>query len=391
MKLSKKEKTLLIVFAVLVYAFVFAKFVLMPSLPKIKDTQKRIEEAKSQLNALENDYKDIDKYKKRIEENKVVDERLGEYLMNSAGLSDSIEFIENLALLIGTNLKSVSLGSPQQLMKGETAYYAFPISFKTVLSEDGLNEFIRFCEGGSRKVTVRQLTINPANDKSAAEYGIVGLNEQIFNINIGLTFYSMNKDAADSFLKYTRAAFERFKDEDGNPVFIEDSKDIADNTPSQTATVSNTEVKDTGNTSNEITLMNADFKIFHTGYLYGGYNFETYTAFNRNNRVRSTISVPMDVSLTLGSTQYTIECVDGDGHMDSITGSLPDRDFTLYVQSNIKNDVKEDENLWLNLKIRNDSGKTIVARIEQTGDRVKLTDRNGNEINGKSEKENVYF
>ena len=391
MKLSKKEKTLLIVFAVLVYAFVFAKFVLMPSLPKIKDTQKRIEEAKSQLNALENDYKDIDKYKKRIEENKVVDERLGEYLMNSAGLSDSIEFIENLALLIGTNLKSVSLGNPQQLMKGETAYYAFPISFKTVLSEDGLNEFIRFCEGGSRKVTVRQLTINPANDKSAAEYGIVGLNEQIFNINIGLTFYSMNKDAADSFLKYTRAAFERFKDEDGNPVFIEDSKDIADNTPSQTATVSNTEVKDTGNTSNEITLMNADFKIFHTGYLYGGYNFETYTAFNRNNRVRSTISVPMDVSLTLGSTQYTIECVDGDGHMDSITGSLPDRDFTLYVQSNIKNDVKEDENLWLNLRIRNDSGKIIVAKIEQTGDRVKLTDRDGNEIGGKSEKEKVYL
>ena len=391
MKLSKKEKTLLIVFAVLVYAFVFAKFVLMPSLPKIKDTQKRIEEAKSQLNALENDYKNIDKYKKRVEENKVVDERLGEYLMNSAGLSDSIEFIENLALLIGTSLKSVSLGNPQQLMEGETAYYAFPISFNTVLSEDGINELIRFCEGGSRKVTVRQLTINPTNDKSAAEYGIVGLNEQIFNINIGLTFYSMNKDAADSFLKYTRAAFERFKDEDGNPVFIEDSKDIADNTPSQTATVSNTEVKDTGNTSNEITLMNADFKIFHTGYLYGGYNFETYTAFNRNNRVRSTISVPMDVSLTLGSTQYTIECVDGDGHMDSITGSLPDRDFTLYVQSNIKNDVKEDENLWLNLRIRNDSGKIIVAKIEQTGDRVKLTDRDGNEIGGKSEKEKVYL
>jgi hypothetical protein len=137
--------------------------------------------------------------------------------------------------------------------------------------------------------------------------------------------------------------------------------------------------------------MNADFKIFHTGYLYGGYNFETYTAFNRNNRVRSTISVPMDVSLTLGSTQYTIECVDGDGHMDSITGSLPDRDFTLYVQSNIKNDVKEDENLWLNLRIRNDSGKIIVAKIEQTGDRVKLTDRDGNEIGGKSEKEKVYL
>jgi hypothetical protein len=53
--------------------------------------------------------------------------------------------------------------------------------------------------------------------------------------------------------------------------------------------------------------------------------------------------------------------------------------------------VKEDENLWLNLRIRNDSGKIIVAKIEQTGDRVKLTDRDGNEIGGKSEKEKVYL
>ena len=70
---------------------------------------------------------------------------------------------------------------------------------------------------------------------------------------------------------------------------------------------------------------------------------------------------------------------------------MPRQGFYLYVQSNIKNDVKEDENLWLNLRIRNDSGKIIVARIEQTGDRVKLTDRDGNEIGGKSEKEKVYL
>jgi len=389
MKLSKKEKSLLIVLAVLVYAFVFAKFVLMPSIPRIKDAQNRIQTAKDQLSALEKDYNNIGDYKKMIEEKKVIDERLGEYLMNSAGLSDSIEFIENLALLIGTSLKSVSLGTPQQLIEGETDYYAFPISFNTVLSEDGLNELIRFCEGGSRKVTVKQLNINPADENSAAEYGIVALNKQVFNINIGLVFYSMNKDAADSFLKYTRAAFERFKDIDGNPVFIEDSEEIAGSAFPQTAQAPSTAVND--DSSAGITLMNADFKIYHTGYLYGGYNFEAYTEFSRNDRIRSTISVPMDVSLILGSTQYTIECVDGDGHMDSITGSLPDRDFTLYIQSNIKNDVKEDENLWLNLKIRNDSGKTIVARIEQTGDRVKLTDRNGNEISGKSEKEKVYF
>jgi len=391
MTLTKKEKTLLVVLAVVVYAFIFVKFVLLSSLPKIKAAQNRINEAKSQLNALEADYKNIDQYKNMIEEKKVTDERLGEYLMDSAGFSDSVEFIENLALLLGTSLKSVSLGNPQQLMEGETTYYAFPVNFNTVLSKDGLDELIRFCEGGSRKVTVRQLSISPANADSAAEYGIVVLNKQLFNINIGLVFYSLNRDAADSFLKYTRAAFERFRDRDGNPIFIEDWDEIAVNTPPQTVKLPEAAAKNADNAPNEITLMNADFKIFHTGYLYGGYNFETYTAFNKNDRIRSTISVPMNVSLILGSTQYTIECVDGDGHMNSITGSLPDRDFTLYIQSNIKNDVKEDENLWLNLQIRNDSGRIIVAKIEQTGDRVKITDRNGNEITGKSEKEKVYL
>lgn len=397
MKLTKKEKTLIAVCAVLLYAFVFAKFVLMPSIPKIKDAQARIEDAKSRLAALESDYSNINEYKKMIEENKVIDERLGEYLMNSAGLSDSIEFVEDLALLIGTSLKSVSLGNPQQLLEGETVYYAFPVSFNTVLSEEGLDELVKFCEGGSRKVTVRQFVIDPADAKKAAEYGIVGTKEQLLNINIGLVFYSMDKDAADSFIKYTRAAFERFRDEDGNPIFIDELDKTADNTPTPAKTVQAQEtvansVNNTGdNTSGEITFSNADFKIHHTGYLYGGYNFETYTEFNRNNRIRSTIDVPMDVSLTLGKTQYTIECIDGDGHMDSITGDLPDRDFTLFIRSNIKNGVKENEDLWLNIKIRNDSGRMIIAKIEQTGDRVKLTDRNGNVINGKSEKEKVYL
>lgn len=393
MTLTKKEKTLIIIFAILVYLFVFVKFVLLTSMPKINEVQNRIQTARIQLDALEKDYKNIDTYKRQIKENEVIDERLGEYLMNNAGVSDSVKFVENLALLMGTKLKSISLGSPKELVEGNTTYYAFPVNFITVLTEDGLNELLNFIEGGSRKVSVTLLNISPTDEKSASEYGFKNLNDQFFDVSIGLAFYSLDKDAADNLVKFTRAAFERFIENKNLPVFIEDIDNMEISTPSDTRQVSDAGSVQSKNTPGEITLMNADFKIFHRGYLYGGYNFETYSEFNRSDRIRNHISVPANVTLVLGKTQYTIEYADDNGYTSTLTGDLPaeNRDFTLFIQSDINVEVKENENLWVNLYIRNDSGKRIIARIEQTGDRVKVMDRDGNAINGRNDKEKVYL
>lgn len=387
MKLTKKEKTLIVIFAVLVYAFVSVKFVLMPSLPKIKEAKNRIETAQIQLDALEKDYSNINQYKNQIKENKVIDERLGSYLTNSASISDSVEFVENLAVLMGTSLKGISLGSPQENIEGGTTYYAFPINFTTILSEDGLSELIKFCEGGSKKVTIRQLNINPTSEGITGEFGSARSNKQHFNLNVGLIFYSMDKDAANSLVNFTRAALERFFSENDMPIFIEEAQQIPEVMPSQATQVSDT----TSGDPFDITLMNADFKIFHRGYLYGGYNFEAYTEFNKDDRIRFEIDIPIDISIVLGKTQYTIECIDGSGHTKTSTGNLSDRNFTLYIQSNINNSIEANENLWVNLKIKNDSGKNIRAKMEQTGDRVKILDRDGNSIDGSSEKEKLYF
>lgn len=392
MTLTKKEKTLLIILAVLVYFFVFAKFVLMSSIPKIKEVKSRIEIAQTQLDSLERDYKNINVYKSQIKENEVINERLGEYLMDSAGVSDSIEFVEKLALLMGSNLKSISLGNSMELVENNITYYAFPINFNTVLDEEGLNGLIEFCEGGSRKVSINLLNISPTNEENIEEYGVVKSNkQQLFNVNIGLVFYAMDKDSANNLAKFTKAAFERFIKDNNIPVFIEDLKETAINTLPSDDQIASTAINQNNISSNVITLANADFKIFHRGYLYGGYNFETYTQFNRSDRIRSSISVPVNVSLFLGKTQYTIECVDGDGHINILTGDLPEKDYTLYIQSNINTNVRENENLWVNLRIRNDSGRKIITCIEQTGNRVKIMDRDGNEINGKNNKENVYL
>lgn len=394
MTLTKKEKTMLILLAVVVYVFVFVKFVLMSSIPGIKEVKNRIQTAQVQLDALEKDYRNINAYKKQIEEYRIIDDRLGEYLVDSAGYADSVEFVEELSRLMGAKLKSVSLGNPAELVEGNSTYYAFSVNFRTVLTEDGLNELLKFVEGGSRKITVSNLNITPVSHENAAEeYGIKKTNDQLFDVGIGLTIYSINKDAADSIAYFTRAAFERFLGDDDSPVFVENKDEVDISRPAENRQSSAANTRNTG-TPAEITLMNADFKIFHTGYLLAGYNFEAYSEFNRSERIRYHVGVPVDVTLILGKTQYTIEYSDANGYTETLTGNMPEqvnRDYTLYIQSYIAADVKENENLWVNLRIRNDSGRNLVVKLEQKGDRVKLMDRNGNAIERRSDREKVYI
>ncbi|AGC68258.1 hypothetical protein Cst_c12670 [Thermoclostridium stercorarium subsp. stercorarium DSM 8532] len=394
MTLTKKEKAMLIILAVLVYIFVFVKFVLLSSMQKIKEAKNRIQTVQTQLDALERDYSNIETFKKQIKENEIIDERLGEYLMDNAGFADSVKFVENLALLIGTRLKGISLGSPIELTEENATYYAFPVSFKTILTEEGINELLKFVEGGSRKVSVNSLNITPAGDETASEFGLTSSNEQLFDVNVSIYFYSIDKDAADNLARFTRAAFERFIENNDLPVFIEDTDKVDIAFPSRnTQAFENTGIRNAGSSS-EITLMNADFKIFHRGYLFAGYNFETYSQFNRSERIRYHVGVPVDVTLILGKSQYTIEYADANGYNEKLTGSLPEnenRDYTFFIQSNIANDVKENENIWVNVYIRNDSGRNLIIKREQTGDRVRIMDRDGNIIERKSDKEKVYI
>lgn len=398
MTLTKKEKILLVILAVVVYIFVFTKFVLISAIPKIKDVKGRIHTVQAQLDALENDYNNLSRYKEQIKETETIDERLGEYLMDDASMSDSVEFVENLSLLIGRKLKSISLGDPKQMTIGESdTYYAFPVRFRTVLTEEGLNELLRFIEGGSRKISVSSLNIKLADPATASEYGITDSSGSLFDVNMGIVFYSLNKNSADSFAEFTRSAFERFIEKEGLPVFIEELKDNSEINVPAAENTENTKTANAArnsNTSAGITLLNSDFKIFHTGFLYGGYNFETYSQFDRQNRIRTHIKVPVKVTLTLGQTQYTIEYADENGYTDALTGDLPaneNRNYTFYIQSDVLDGVKENENLRVNLYIRNDSGKSINVKLEQSGDRVNVMDRDGNAIEQRSDKEKVYI
>jgi len=370
MTLNKKEKIMILVLIGLVYAFAFVKLVIIDSLPKIKSTQTRLNEVKAQKEALDMEYLNINNYKAEIKSKEVVEERLGDYLMENADISDSIMFIESLAVLLNTELKSISVGAPQQFSSEGMQYYGFPVSFSSEFSYSGFQEIIRYCEGGAKKVCISSFSLTPMK---------VG-NDQ-YDVKMGLVFYSINRESADKLYEFSRSRFKEFTDREGGPIFVEDDAKLPENSP----------VKVSSQNSGPISIDNADFFILHRGYLYGGENFQAYSSFNVSQRSRITTKEKVDVILTLKGTEYTIESMDSQGKKDTLRGVIPERALTLYIMSDLDPKVKENEKLQVNITIKNDSDQSIRVKVDETGGRMKLMDRDGTEIKAKSDKEKVYI
>ncbi|NLO41067.1 MAG: hypothetical protein GX115_16565, partial [Ruminiclostridium sp.] len=278
MTLNKKEKIMILVLIGLVYAFAFVKLVIINSLPKIKSTQTRLSEVKAQKVSLDAEYLNISAYKAEAKAKRVVEERLGDYLMENADISDSILFVESLAVLLNTELKSISIGAPQQFASEGMKYYGFPVSFNAEFSYKGFQEIIRYCEGGAKKVCISNFNLTPTKD-----------GKDQYDVRLGLVFYSINRESADKLYEFSRSRFKEFKDRDGTPIFITDDTKLPDEIP----------VKVTAqNPGGSISIDSADFFILHRGYLYAGENFQTYSSFNVSQRSRITTKEKVDVILT---------------------------------------------------------------------------------------------
>jgi len=394
MAINKKEKKLIIILGVLVYLFAFVKFVVMSSVPKISEAGVRLEEAKERKRALDRDLKNLAAYQAELDTKTIINERLGAYLMDSAVLADSIVFVEKLAMLMDTAVERVSLGQPAEMTeKGGTKYYGFPVGFDACMPYEKLKEILRYCEGGAKKVRVDGFTIKPATDEQLSKSaGKAPDGEQLFSVSMKLVFYSLDKNAANDLARFSRSRYQEFKGRDGMPIFIEDDADLSDDDlPKRQTAVPSEKPESAADSAGKITRGNADFIVFSRGYLYAGYNFETYASFNSKERIRRKTAGKMDVLLALDNESYTIQSTDAEGNTQSVSGSLPDRNLTLHVKSDIDDRVKENEGLQVNVTVRNNTGRSIRVQVDKLADRVKLLDRDGNEIQTKNDREKVYL
>lgn len=394
MAMNKKEKKLIIILGVLVYLFAFVKFVVISSVPKINEAGIKLEEARARKRALDSDLKNLYSYQTELDAKETISERLGAYLMDGAALADSIVFAEKLAMLMDTTVERVSLGLPAEMSeKGGAKYYGFPVGFEACMTYEKLKEIIRYCEGGARKVRVDTLRIKPAKDEQLSKNAHKAADgEQLFDVSMKLVFYSLDKSVVNDLARFSRSLYQEFKRQDGMPVFIEDDADPAnDDLPKRPMAVLPEKPEKAEDSAVNITGSNADFIVFNRGYLYAGYNFETYASFNSKERIRRKTAGKMDVLLTLDNGSYTIQTTDAEGNTQSVSGSLPDRNLTLHVKSDIDDRVKENEGLQVNVTFRNNTGKSIRVQVDKLADRVKLLDRDGNEIQTNNDREKVYL
>ena len=368
MTLTKKEKIMILVLLVLVYAFAFVKLVIIDSLPKIKSAQANLAAMNAEKAALDAELLNLEAYKTEIKAKTVVNERLGDYLMANADISDSIQFVESLAVLLNTELKGISMGSPQQLSSGDMQYYGFPVSFSAVFSYDGFQEVIRYCEGGAKKVSVSNFSLKPEKGKTDS-----------FDVQMGLVFYSINKESADKLYEFSRSRFKEFTDRGGAPIFVSDDAKMPE------------QIQPNTSQNNVISIDSADFFVLHRGYFYSGENFQAYSSFNSSKRTRITTKDEVEVFLTLKGSEYTLESIDSNGIKETLTGALPDRPLTLYIMSDVNPSVDENKDLQVNITIKNETEQSIRVKIDESGGRMKLMDRDGKRIDKKSDKEKVYI
>jgi hypothetical protein len=370
---------------------VLYSFVLKPTIPKIQETKELIADAQARLDQLEEDYKNLPSFKQEIEINKTTDKWLSEYLMDGASLADSIEFVDSLAKTMDFKFTDISLGAPKAVQDDETKQdicYAFPIEFGIVCTYDELNEIIEFCEGSSKKVKVTGVEIetqqdseSPINNENLEDEDVKAANaNEELDIDLRIVMFSLNKDNAQGIYNYSRSKFKEYNSYDGTPIFIKEDDRLPEYIEDDDA------LEDE---SLDITQDTADFVLITRGILYAGDNFATYSRFNPTRRIQQPLSRKMNVEVNINNNTYTIITTDDRGIMSTVTGDVADRDFTFYIESIIDNNVSEDKDLYVDVKVVNDSSHTIHVKLNQKGNRLRLMDRSGNIISIKSDREKV--
>lgn len=192
--------------------------------------------------------------------------------------------------------------------------------------------------------------------------------------------FSLNKDNAQGIYNYSRSKFKEYNSYDGTPIFIKEDDSLPEYIEDDDA------LEDE---SLDITQDTADFVLITRGILYAGDNFATYSRFNPTRRIQQPLSRKMNVEVNINNNTYTIITTDDRGIMSTVTGDVADRDFTFYIESIIDNNVSEDKDLYVDVKVVNDSSHTIHVKLNQKGNRLRLMDRSGNIISVKSDREKV--
>jgi hypothetical protein len=439
--MKRREISILGILGVVLYAFIYVKFVYLPALPVIEEKNVKIAGLQKQKDSLDSDMANLEAKKADYGSKLLNNERMGEYLMETASVADGLEYVEKISGIIEKEISSINVNAPKEInlagpqpagTDGAAAatplkYYELKIDFQATLNYNEAMELVKYCEGGTRKVRISNFRLSaapntvqtppvqqpaptdragqtpPATQPPAAQAPvpqapaappaqsnafIMASGTDKYAISMSVCFYSLNKGNLDTLYDYSRSRFQKFRNAEGVP-FIQQKTDSGGNVVLPDIASSDTGSGGGADGGTGLTLATADLVIKEAGYLVGGENFEMFANADVNKRVRIKTKEHINISLSLNGDNYTVDAMRNGGAAQTLSGRLSSKAFSIYVDSEVPY-AKENENIGMSIRISNSSGRSVnVAMAQRTG-RVKLLDRNGGEIYVKSDSEKVY-
>ena len=133
----------------------------------------------------------------------------------------------------------------------------------------------------------------------------------------------------------------------------------------------------------------SDIVIRERSYLAAGENLQIFGVDREKSILRLKENGTTDIHISLIGNSYFIDTMQNGKKSLGITGTLPEKNvITLAVAVNMP-DIKENDNIRMNIKITNNSGRNLNITVEDVQKRVTVSDRKGNKIFSDSTTENA--
>ncbi len=378
-KLKRNEIILISILGVLIYAFIFYKFIWIPVVPEIGEQKDQISQLKLQKQGLDTDLMNLEMKRSELKSKQAGNERLAGYLSNEANVTDCIEYMDKLTNVVGSEITGVNIASPEKKEVNQSAYYEIKIEFSTKASLNKIMDMVGYIENSSRVMKINSFKLTKEkedNTKTTSESAVATIpSAKNFVAALNISMFALNLEAADKLYEYGRHKFNRF-DYGAEAAFgasISGAEGL-------TQTAANSAASNGSDSK--------DFEIKLSSFFAAGDNFIVFGP-NRSKEglaLKTNKYLTMDMSIEKNS--YSISVSDALGKSRKISGTVPDRDMNLYINVQLSNAVEKD-GLNLKLKIKNNSGNNLNITSVDTSDRVKLYDRQGKGMDNGSSEEKV--
>jgi hypothetical protein len=377
----------------LLYGLVYYQFLWTANFdPKIEDLNNELQQVKREKEILDRDLANIETIKRNVEILNVQDERFDSYLLNESNVADSIEYIDNLDRLFGNRFKEVTFKRPVRVTSKEKQreYYEFGLNFQVKLSLGEVMNLIDYLEGASKKVSISKFTIKESlikeNTQSTEEENLEN-NIKMYDIEMAINLYSLNVGNADKIYEYSQQRFNRLHDDDEITFTPFIGMRIEPGILDRTA-IERIQNPAGGSSSGAAPafLENVDISLY--SFLSGGHNFILHNK-GDDKVISFKTKITPKITLTFYGDYIDVRVVGDGGDVRTLNGIVSNDIINLNILTKFPTDVKENENLGLNIQVINDSEKPIRVKLDDKNRRTKLFDRNGDTIIRNSQIENL--